>query len=249
MLDFSLEHLIIFGIDCLFSIVFLIIILFLTLPSIKKTSYLLFLVITTILSLISGFFNLNGLRLVLLFFCITTVFAYIITNETEFKRLLSAPRRKKRRVKDYEKDRSNIIRKMRDLVFDLSASKTGAIITFLKNDSLDKYIANGVIIDAPVSVKLLQTIFYVGTPLHDGAVIIRDNIIEAAAVFYTPSTKPLPGKYGARHRAAIGISEETDSVTLVVSEETGRVSLTYRGSLFPINKENFLMTILEYLNK
>ena len=99
---------------------------------------------------------------------------------------------------------------------------------------------NGTIINAPVSQELLETIFYEGTRLHDGAVIIRGNIIVAASVYYTPSTRAVNGKFGSRHRAAFGISEVTDSVTVVVSEETGRVSIAYNGSLEVVPLDTFL---------
>ena len=93
----------------------------------------------------------------------------------------------------------------------------------------------------------MLTIFYPGTRLHDGAVVIKRDFILAASVYYTPTTKPLTGKYGSRHRAAIGISEITDSVTVVVSEETGRISLAVAGELIPVNNETFLITFEEYM--
>ena len=98
-----------------------------------------------------------------------------------------------------------------------------------------------------ITPELLVTIFYPGTRLHDGAVVIRRDQILAASVYYTPTTKPLTGKFGSRHRAAIGISEITDSVTVVVSEETGRVSLAYHGELIPVPPDSFLRTVEEYL--
>ena len=94
-------------------------------------------------------------------------------------------------------------------------------------------------INAPVTPELLETIFYEGTRLHDGAVIVKGNTIVCASVYYTPTTKALTGKYGARHRAAIGISEVTDAITVVVSEETGRVSIAYKGILEQVKLDEF----------
>ncbi len=129
----------------------------------------------------------------------------------------------------------------------LAMSKTGAIITIERNDTLDQYTQNGVIIDVPVQTELIRTIFYPGTPLHDGAVIIRNGRIHAASVFYTPSIQPLGGQYGARHRAAKGISELTDSLTIVVSEETGRISIAQHGDLESINPDDIEMKLQDYI--
>ena len=133
-------------------------------------------------------------------------------------------------------------------VISLSKSRTGAIITFEKNNSLADVIKNGVAIKAPVSAELLMTIFYPGTRLHDGAVVIHGNEIVAASVFYTPTTKPFAGKYGSRHRAALGISEISDSVTVVVSEETGRISFAVNGQLDAVDQESFLRVFENYMD-
>jgi uncharacterized protein (TIGR00159 family) len=121
----------------------------------------------------------------------------------------------------------------------LSDNKTGALITFENTNSLDKYIQSGTVINAPVTPELIETIFYEGTRLHDGAIVVRGDTIVAAACFFPATQKTLVGKYGARHRAAIGISEVTDSVTIVVSEETGRISVAFSGSLEPIKYDEF----------
>ena len=133
-------------------------------------------------------------------------------------------------------------------VIGLSKSRTGAIITFEKNTSLEDVIKNGVPVLAPVSAELLSTIFYPGTRLHDGAVVIHGNEIVAASVFYTPTTKPFAGKYGSRHRAALGISEISDSVTVVVSEETGRISFAVNGQLDAVDQESFLRVFENYMD-
>lgn len=121
----------------------------------------------------------------------------------------------------------------------LSKHKIGAIMTFERKDNLTEISKNGSVLDAPVTYELLITIFYPGTRLHDGAVVIRGNTIIAASVYYTPTTKPLIGKYGSRHRAAIGISEICDAVTIVVSEETGRISIAFNGELFTYSQDDF----------
>lgn len=129
-----------------------------------------------------------------------------------------------------------------------SKQKIGALITFERHDNLQSITKNGTRINAPVTSELLTTIFYPGTRLHDGAVIIKDNMLYAASVYYTPTTKALTGKYGSRHRAAIGISEISDSVTVVVSEETGRISIAQSGEIEPVNLDEFVKVLTERMN-
>ena len=133
-------------------------------------------------------------------------------------------------------------------VIALSSSRIGAIMTFEKNTTLKDIMKNGVPVHAPVTPELLLTIFYPGTRLHDGAVVIHGNEIVAASVFFTPTTKPFAGKYGSRHRAAIGISEISDAVTVVVSEETGRISFAVNGELEAVNQTNFLRMFETYMS-
>lgn len=145
-------------------------------------------------------------------------------------------------------NREELYKTIETAVVQLSKTRTGAIITFEKSTSLEDIIKNGVLVKAPVTNELIQTIFYPGTRLHDGAVVIRDNMIVAASVFYTPTTKPFAGKYGSRHRAALGISEITDSVTIVVSEETGRISFAVDGQLEAVTPENFYRVFENYMD-
>ena len=137
-------------------------------------------------------------------------------------------------------DRELVYGKVLTAITTMSKQKIGAIISFEKKDSLNDIMKSGTMINAPVSAELLQTIFYPGTRLHDGAVIIRNDQIVAASVYYTPTTRPLTGKYGSRHRAAIGVSEICDAVTVVVSEETGRISIAYKGELQTVALDSFL---------
>ncbi|MGL4524564.1 MAG: diadenylate cyclase CdaA [Spirochaetia bacterium] len=115
----------------------------------------------------------------------------------------------------------------------LAQAGRGALITLVKKISLKPFIDSGVPLDAIVSSALLNTIFRHDTPLHDGAVIIHNNRIVAAGCFL-PMTKQegLEKTFGSRHRAALGIAEETDAITIIVSEETGSISLTYDGVLY-----------------
>ena len=114
----------------------------------------------------------------------------------------------------------------------LSNARTGALIAVQRDNDLGAFIEGGTKIDAPVSVDLLCTIFYNGTPLHDGAVIIQGDRIAAAGSLLPLSDDPQKTVgLGTRHRAAIGLTEETDAFVIVVSEETGRISYSAEGKL------------------
>lgn len=127
--------------------------------------------------------------------------------------------------------RDKLIKEITDSVSQLSQEKTGALITIEQDISLADYIKTGTSLNSIVSSEILSSIFVVGTPLHDGAVIIQGNRIAAASVFFPPTDEWLPSKYGARHRAGIGISEVSDSITIIVSEETGLVSIAQEGRM------------------
>ncbi|MCL2051588.1 MAG: diadenylate cyclase CdaA [Lachnospiraceae bacterium] len=110
--------------------------------------------------------------------------------------------------------------------------KTGALIVIEQNDHLNDYERTGIDIDAMVSSQLLINIFEHNTPLHDGAVLIRGNrIISATCYLPLSDNRGLSKELGTRHRAGIGISEVTDSLTIIVSEETGRISIAYQGEM------------------
>lgn len=114
----------------------------------------------------------------------------------------------------------------------LSARRIGALIVLERREGLKNYIENGVPLDSAVSYDLLVTLFAPGTPLHDGAVIISGERVAAAACFLPLSLKEgLSKRVGTRHRAAIGVTEETDALAVVVSEERGAISLARDGQL------------------
>lgn len=131
----------------------------------------------------------------------------------------------------------------------LSNRKIGALITIERNTNLSAFISKALMINAPVTGELLASIFIPTTPLHDGAVIIRGNMILCAKAYY-PSTErtDLPLHFGTRHRAAIGISEQSDALTIVVSEETGYVSVTINRQIdYNVSKETMALYFEKYL--
>lgn len=116
--------------------------------------------------------------------------------------------------------------------FDMGEVKTGALIVIEEEIRLDEYIRTGINIDGILTSQLLINIFEHNTPLHDGAVIVRGNRVVAATCYLPLSDNmELSKQLGTRHRAGVGISEATDSVTIIVSEETGQVSVAQGGEL------------------
>lgn len=114
----------------------------------------------------------------------------------------------------------------------LASRKIGALIVIERDIGLKNYVENGIVLDAMLAFDLLVTIFNPNTPLHDGAVIIQRNRVAAAACFLPLTLDPYHSKeLGTRHRAAIGITEETDAVAVIVSEETGVISLAINGRI------------------
>lgn len=133
-----------------------------------------------------------------------------------------------------------------DAAFQLSSQKTGALITIEKHNTLDQFADRAIMMHSNISKELLLNIFIPNTPLHDGAVIIRGDEILCAGAYFILSEKEVEDKtMGSRHRAALGISEVTDSLTIVVSEETGDVSIAVEGILLKMNDRDKL---IEYLS-
>lgn len=141
-------------------------------------------------------------------------------------------------------EKEKLVDELVDAATVLAERKTGALITLEQGHSLADYIKTGTPINSSVTSELLCSIFVTSTPLHDGAVIIQGDRIACASAYFPPTAQDLPTRYGARHRAAIGLSEVTDSVTIVVSEETGTISIAEGGKL----REMDAASLREYLN-
>jgi diadenylate cyclase len=148
-----------------------------------------------------------------------------------------------------EEDMSQLIHTITEAASRLSARQHGALIVLQRQDSLDQYIETGVQMRAHVSPELLLQIFYPDTPLHDGAVIIADLRVVAAACVMPLSASGVLNRtperqMGLRHRAALGISEASDAVSIVVSEESGSISISHAGRIIrriePARLENIL---------
>lgn len=148
-----------------------------------------------------------------------------------------------------EKEEMNkLISDINKSAFQLSEQKIGAIFVLERQASTLDFVEGGIEIGAPVSRELISSIFYPHNPLHDGAIIIRGNKIIKARCFLPFSENPnLSPVLGSRHRAAIGITEVTDALAIVVSEETGNVSIAREGKLEKVNDEKAMEEVLSIL--
>ncbi|MBR4996027.1 MAG: diadenylate cyclase CdaA [Alistipes sp.] len=133
---------------------------------------------------------------------------------------------------------------------DMASTKTGALIVLAQNSDLSDIIDSGITIDAQLSVPLLENIFFKNAPLHDGAVVVMDNRVTAAKCILPVTQSNVPKAYGTRHRAAIGITETSDAIVVVVSEETGGISVASGGKIERnIAPQNLARTITQHIEQ
>ena len=146
-------------------------------------------------------------------------------------------------------EREKVVYEIAQAMDHLRKNRIGALIVIERDNSLHDYIEKSKKIYADISSELLVTIFFPNNPLHDGGVIIQgDKITCAGAVFPTSDSMKISKRLGTRHRAALGISEEMDSISLVVSEETGRISMAIGGELlYNLTLDELKMKLLEEL--
>lgn len=134
-------------------------------------------------------------------------------------------------------EKENLVNQIYEATLTLSKERVGALISIEQSSSLQDYIKTGIAVNAAVSKELLCSIFMTTTPLHDGAVIIQGDKIACASAYFPPTGINLSSRYGARHRAGLGISEVTDALTIVVSEETSAISIAENGRIFTVNEK------------
>jgi diadenylate cyclase len=132
-------------------------------------------------------------------------------------------------------------------VSNLARQRHGAIIVVERSTGLEDYIETGIHLDAELGARVLESIFFPNSPLHDKAVIIRDKRIIAASATLPLSAASGTARMGTRHRAALGVSEETDAVAVVVSEESGGISIASEGRLIPLRDDSRVKATLEAL--
>jgi len=188
--------------------------------------------IMVLLYAIAFWTGLEALRSVLAFIVPYLGLAVIVLFQSEIRRTLARLGRKRWFGMGGEFRAPSSVNEILLAVEQLAAQKTGALIVLERDIGLRTFIESGVRLESLISRDLLLSIFQPGLPLHDGAVIVQKDRIAAAACFLPLTTNPaLKNQLGTRHRAAIGITEETDCLSVVVSEETGRISLASFGDL------------------
>ena len=199
---------------------------------------------------VSGLFNLKILNWILTGIMNLGVIAIIVIFQPELRRGLEQLGTNKFTKffgidKDLSTKTKEDIYKVVIAATELSKAKTGALIVIERDIKIQDIIATGIPMDAEVSPQLLVNIFEPKTPLHDGAVVISNNKIAAAAcVLPLADDKDIAKELGTRHRAAIGISKESDSIVVIVSEETGKISIAKDGTLIADLREDVLKKIL-----
>ena len=199
---------------------------------------------------ISGLLNLNIVHSVLTAFLPSGVIALVVIFQPEIRRALEQLGTNKLTnflgmEKSLEvKTRENIY-KIVIAVQEMAKTKTGALIVIQRDISLSDIVATGIEMDSEISPQILVNIFVPKTPLHDGAVIINNNkILAAACILPLANSNDISKDLGTRHRAAVGISKEYDAIAIVVSEESGKVSIAKDGTLIADVKEEALKKIL-----
>ena len=187
---------------------------------------------------ISYFAKLNTMYYILSNFLQLGVIALLIVFQPELRRVLEHTGRTANgkwfssHSSESGAESQQIIREISRAAQAMSNTRTGALIVIENKDNIDSLISSGIKVSAAVSGELLENIFVPDTPLHDGAVIIRNYKVEIASCVLPLSKNPnIKTSHGTRHRAGIGISEESDAVAVIVSEETGRISIAYKGNL------------------
>ncbi len=160
-----------------------------------------------------------------------------IGNRSFLKRFINA--------KSIDNLNTEAITEIAEACVEMSEQKTGALIILRKNESLEDVIATGDKIDASISRRLIMNIFFKNSPLHDGAMIIGgDRIIAARCTLPISDRANLPARFGMRHKAAVGISEQSDAAVIVVSEQTGRISYVKEGIITTVDSINKLRLLL-----
>lgn len=209
---------------------------------------IIFLIVITALSSI---FNLKILNYLLTTLMTYGVILLIVLFQPELRRALEQLGASNKLTRYFGLEKDIISKTKEDIykigiaVMELSKTKTGALIVIERDIKLKEIISTGVSINGEISPQLLVNIFTPNTPLHDGAVIISDNKISAAACMLPlASDGDIARELGTRHRAAIGMSKESDAVIVVVSEETGKISIAKEGTLIADLKEEALKKIL-----
>lgn len=227
------------GLEDIFDILIVAFLIFILLPAIRSTGtgrIALIVAAVVVLSWLTGVMKLHTLNFILNQVLAVGLLAVVVLYQPELRRMIDHMtniRLKnflglKKPTQDLEQGIHQVVRACEMM----GSEKVGALMVFARDSRLDEYFKTGTIVDAQLSEQLLRNLFFPNAALHDGAVIIRDGRVTAAGcVLPLSNSNRLSADLGTRHRAAVGISEVTDAVAVVVSEETGAISLAVGGML------------------
>lgn len=194
-------------------------------------------------SILNNFVNVGVLALIIVFQQEIRRFFLLLGSRYKISKKFSLDKLFSSESEGYSHD---VLKSVADGCKVLSSSKTGALLVFVNGQDLVEYVETGIILNAKISSELLLNIFEKNTPLHDGAVIIcGDKFLSACSILPVSRDEEVPQQFGLRHRAALGITESTDSVAVVVSEETGNITVFKEHEFYKISAANELLPLLE----
>jgi diadenylate cyclase len=202
-----------------------------------------------VLALLSAFLHLDTLNWVVTNITASLVIAIVILFQPELRRLITQFGQRNWISSENQEDALQLD-ELVNAVGEMTEQKIGSLIVIERSTGLRTYAESGVDVNATISEELLRTLFFPNTALHDGAVIIQEGKVSAAACYLPLSdSKQLKKQHGARHRAALGIAEETDALVIVTSEETGQISVMVNGRMHSkIKLADLKNMIIFYLN-
>ena len=256
-LDYAIRFLRVLRISDIADILIVAVLIYLFIRAIRGTRAVQIvygILVAAVIYMLSSLLRLHTLNYILNAIVQVALFGLIVIFQPELRKLLEQLGRLKfLHFLGFSLDASgnnteNMIENIASAAADMSESKTGALIVLERETHLGEYMNSGTELDANVTSELLKNIFVPNTPLHDGAVIIRDDkIITAGCVLPLTANPNLSSELGTRHRAALGLSEASDAVIIVVSEETGKISIAMNGSLMRNLNETSLKRALTKL--
>jgi diadenylate cyclase len=178
----------------------------------------------------SSLFNLPILHKLMLLFANVAMLGILIIFQPELRVALSKLSVKGKRIKEGT-EFDKFLDQLATSIYRMADKRMGALIVLEHENGLDEYAGRGVLVDARFSSELIESIFSIGTPLHDGAVLIKDKTVSAAAVILplAEESSQVTRGMGTRHRAGLGITQVTDAIAIVISEESGKVSIAREG--------------------
>lgn len=215
----------------------------------RALQMLLGIAILVILFLLGQYYKLYSLSWILTHFFDSFFLIFIILFQDQIRSALASVGTGKRVFGFMQKQEADLdIEEIVEVASAMSRKRIGALMVFERKHGLFDYIASGTKMDCHIHSDILYSIFQTRSPLHDGAVIFRNNKIAAAGCFLPLSKNvDIDRHLGTRHRAALGVSEVSDAVVVTVSEETGRISLCLKGVFYPCENENHLRQYMKHL--